>query len=129
MNSVCNLVCLFRMTVCWHGLKVCSYLYFEVCRGGMSTSFLFGMPTSLLFVETWSFTVSLLKNWLDVLLEGTLTGTDDWLLFLEGMFTSLFEICRHLFVGVCRHLFVLVCRHFSYLLKHDLLLFHYWRID
>ena len=48
------------------------------------------MPTSLLFVETWYFTVLLLKDRLDTLLGGTLTETDGWLLFLEGMSTSLF---------------------------------------
>ena len=48
------------------------------------------MPTSLLFVETWSFTVSLLNIWLDNCLQETLIWTNDWLIFMEDMFTTLF---------------------------------------
>ena len=56
---------------------------------GMSTSFLFGMPISLIFFILY-FTVLLLKDWLDTLWEGTLKGTNIWLLFLENISTYLF---------------------------------------
>ena len=77
----------------YYSWNVCPHLYFEVCWHffGVCRHPFFGMLTSLLFVvETWSFTISLLNHCLDTLLWGTLRWTDDWLLFLERMSTSLF---------------------------------------
>ena len=118
----------------YYSWKVCAYLHFEVRRhlvfGGMSTSFFFGVLTSLSFVEIWSFT----DNWLDTLLWGTLTWTDDCLLFWKVCAYLHFEVCRHPYFLVCWypyflvcwHPYFLACWHFYRLMKHDLLLIIDW---
>ena len=81
------------MEVCWH----INFRYVDISFGGVLTSFLCGIPTYLLFVRTWYFTVSLLivfwihfweKRW-----QGLMVDFYSW------------KVCRHIYFEVCQLLF------------------------
>ena len=62
---------------------------------GMLTSFMSGIPTSSFIDRSRLLAVGLIKNFLETVLEGMLTGTvvilsETWLSFFESMSTSLF---------------------------------------